>query len=281
MSIQIYKPTTPGRRQTSVLKSEHTDKVRPLKGLLMVRKRNGGRNNQGKITVRHQGGGAKRKLRVVDFRGDKFDIPAKIWSVEYDPNRNAQIALAVYADGEKKYILAPAGLKRGDTVVSSRKNFELKNGNRFPLELIPPGTMVHNVELEPNKGGTIARSAGNGIVLMVVEGANAQLKMPSGEVRLVPKECLATIGQVSNPEFRNIRWGKAGRKRHLGIRPTVRGKVMNPVDHPHGGGEGKNPVGLKKGPKNVYGKKALGVKTRRSHRVSNRLIIQSRKKRRG
>ncbi|MBU1036630.1 50S ribosomal protein L2 [Patescibacteria group bacterium] len=279
MSIKVYKPTTPARRKTSVIIRDNLDKVKPQKKLLLAKKKRAGRNSSGKITVRHQGGGEKRKIRIVDFFGDKFDIPAKVQFIEYDPNRNAQIALLVYADGEKRYVLAPVELKAGDRVISSKKNFQLKVGNRFPLSLIPPGTLVHNVELEPGKGGKLARSAGNNVVLMVVEGKYAQLKMPSGEVRLVPKECLASIGQVSNPEFRSIRWGKAGRMRHRNIRPTVRGKAMNPVDHPHGGGEGSNPIGLKKGPKNIYGKKAFGIKTRRAHKVSDKLIIKRRKRR--
>jgi len=277
MAIKIYKPTSPARRKTSVLLFRGLDKVRPLKSLIKAQKGQAGRNNQGKITVRHQGGGVKRYLRLVDFRGDKFDIPGKVKTIEYDPNRNVLISLVVYVDGEKRYLLNPIGLNRGETVISSKINFQFKVGNRFPLKMIPPGTMVHNVELEPEKGGKLARAAGAGVILMIVEGAYAQLKMPSGEVRLVPKDCLATIGQLSNPDFRNIRWGKAGRMRHLGKRPTVRGKAMNPVDHPHGGGEGNSPIGLK-GPKNVYGKKALGVKTRRAHRLSDKLILSRRKR---
>ncbi|MBU1130801.1 50S ribosomal protein L2 [Patescibacteria group bacterium] len=279
MAIKIYKPTTPGRRKTSVLASSDLSKANPWKKLLRTKKNSAGRNNQGRITVRHQGGGVKRKLREVDYKQDKFDIPARVASIEYDPNRNARIALLNYCDGEKRYAIAPVGLKAGNQVVSSKTHFQLRIGNRFPLELIPAGTMVYNVELEPGKGGKLARSAGSGITLMGIEGKYAQLKMPSGEIRLVSKECLASIGQVSNVDFKNIRWGKAGRMRHRGIRPTVRGKAMNPVDHPHGGGEGKNPIGLKKGPKNVYGKKALGVKTRRAHKVSDKLIIRRRKKR--
>jgi large subunit ribosomal protein L2 len=256
---------------------ENLNKVKPFKGLLLKKAIKSGRNNTGKITVRHQGGGEKRQIRVVDFKSEKYDIPAKVVSIEYDPNRNANIALLLYANGERSYILAPTDLRQGDQIISSKTNFIFKAGNRFPLTLIPPGTIIHNVELEPGKGGLIARSAGNGIMLMVVEGPYAQLKMPSGEIRLVPKECMATIGQVSNPEFRNVRWGKAGRMRHRGIRPTVRGKVMNPVDHPHGGGEGKNPIGLRGGPKNVWGKKALGVKTRKAKKFSSKLILRRRK----
>ena len=279
MAIKIYKPTTPARRKTSVVSSRDLSRVRPLKSLTRKKNKAAGRSSSGKITVRHQGGGAKRHIRQLDFKRDKFDIPAKIKTIEYDPNRNARIALTIYADGEKRYTLAPASLEAGSQIISSKKNFELKVGNAFPLELIPPGTLVHNVEIEPGKGGKLARSAGNSIVLQGIEGAKAQLKMPSSEIRLVPKTCLATIGQVSNADFRNIRWGKAGRMRHRNIRPTVRGKAMNPVDHPHGGGEGSNPIGLKKGPMNVYGKKALGVKTRRGNKVSDKLIIKRRKQR--
>lgn len=277
MPIKIYKPTSPARRKTSVLVHPELDKVRPLKSLVQFQKSRAGRNNQGKITVRHQGGGEKRYLRLIDFKGDKFDIAGIVKTIEYDPNRNVLISLVVYPDGAKRYLLNPVGLGKGQTVISSKQNFQFKVGNRFPLRMIPPGTMVHNVELEPGQGGKLARAGGTGVILMLVEGSHAQLKMPSGEVRLVPQECLASIGQLSNPEFRNIRWGKAGRMRHLGIRPTVRGKAMNPVDHPHGGGEGNSPIGLK-GPKNVYGRKALGVKTRRAHHISDKLILSRRKK---
>ena len=269
---------TPAKRHTSVLDFTDLDKIRPLKSLIKAKQTGAGRNNLGKITVRHRGGGEKRKIRLVDFKRDKFDLPAKVVSLEYDPNRSANLALLAYADGEKRYILAPPDLKRGMTVISSKNNFQLQLGNAFPLALIPPGTAVHNVELESGKGGKLARAAGSSVVLQVLSGPYAQLKMPSSEVRLVPKECLATIGQVSNPDFINVRWGKAGRMRHRGIRPTVRGKAMNPVDHPHGGGEGHNPIGLKRGPMNVYGKKALGIKTRKIHKVSNNLIISRRRK---
>lgn len=278
MGLKFYKPTTPGRRRTSVLDSIGINKVKPCKTLARVKKNNAGRNNYGQITVRHQGGGEKRKLREIDFFRNKFDVYAKVISIEYDPNRNARIALLKYANGEKRYIIAPVGLKVDDQVISSKNNFQMRIGNCFPLEVIPAGAMVHNIEIEPGKGAKLARAAGSGAVLMVVEGKYAQLKMPSGEIRLVPKECLATIGQVSNVDHKNIRWGKAGRMRHRGIRPTVRGKAMNPVDHPHGGGEGRNSIGLRGGPKNIYGKKALGVKTRKTHRVSNKLILRGRKK---
>ena len=277
MSIKIYKPTSPARRKTSVIVNKDLSKNSPNRKLSKGKRIKAGRGNTGRITVRHQGGGVKRKLRTIDFMGDKFDIPAEVASLEYDPNRNANIVLLNYADGEKRYIIAPIGLNKGDEVISSKTTFKLKIGNRFPLEMIPPGTLVHNVEIEPGKGGKLARAAGNGISLQVIEGKYAQLKMPSSEIRLVPKTCLASIGQVTNPEFKNIRWGKAGRMRKRGIRPTVRGKVMNPVDHPHGGGEGSNSIGLKRGPMNVYGKKALGVKTRKTNKVSSKLIIRRRK----
>lgn len=237
-----------------------------------------GRANSGKITVRHQGGGARKIIRSLDFLRNKFEIPGLVAALEYDPGRNADIALIHYADGAKRYIIRPEGLNKGMTVISSKKTFVQQPGNAFPLTMIPAGSLIHNVELEPGKGGVIARSAGSNIIVQVIEGRHAQVKMPSGEIRLLPKECLATLGQVSNADFRNIRWGKAGRMRHRGIRPTVRGKAMNPVDHPHGGGEGSNPIGLKKGPMNVYGKKAMGIKTRKANKISQKLILQRRKK---
>jgi large subunit ribosomal protein L2 len=277
MAIKIYKPTTPARRQTSVLVRDVSRKSRPVKKLRIIKKKHGGRNNQGKITVRHQGGGVKRFIRQIDFKREKFDIPAKVETIEYDPNRTANIALVVYADGERRYILASDDLKVGDSVVSSQTKFVRGNGNRFPLQLIPSGTTVYNIELESGLGGKIVRSAGSSAILMIIEGKHAQIKLPSGEVRKIPKECLATVGRVSNPDYRNVRWGKAGRIRHLGIRPTVRGKVMNPVDHPHGGGEARNSIGLKQ-PKTLWGKPALGVKTRRTHQKSTKLIVNRRKK---
>lgn len=278
MAIKIYRPITPGLRRTSVVRDPFLSKAEPLKSLTRGGKNFSGRNNTGKITVRHKGGGYKKMIRTVDFKRDKFDIPARVEAIEYDPNRNARLARLLYKDGERRYIVAPVDLKAGDTVVNSRTSFGRQTGNCHPLEMIPPGSMVYNVELVPGKGGVLARSAGAGIIMQLVEGDFAQLKMPSSEVRLVPKNCLACLGQVSNSEFRNIRWGKAGRIRHRGIKPTVRGKAMNPVDHPHGGGEGSNPIGLKKGPMNVYGKKALGVKTRNTKKFSSALILQRRKK---
>lgn len=238
-----------------------------------------GRNNSGKISVRHQGGGARKKLRVIDFRRDKYDIPATVATIEYDPSRNARIALLNYADGEKRYIVAPQGLNVGDKIISSQKKADYKVGNAMPLEHIPAGMSVYNIELSPGRGGQLARSAGTSVILMGFDKGFAQLKMPSGEVRLVTEKCLATIGNSSNPEFKNIRWGKAGRMRHRGIRPTVRGKVMNPVDHPHGGGEGSNPIGLKH-PKTPWGKPAMGVRTRKQSVRSSHLILQRRPSRR-
>jgi len=276
MGIKIYKPTTPARRHTSVLvNSDLTAKTSPAKSLIWSQKRQAGRNNQGKITVRHQGGGSTKKIRIIDYKRDKFDVPAKVVSIEYDPNRNARIALLNYRDGEKRYIIAPNGLTVGQEVMSAKKIIDFKVGNHLPLSLIPPGMLVYNVELTPGQGGQIARSAGNGIYLMGLDNGFAQLKMPSGEIRLVPQAAMATIGAVSNPDFKNIRWGKAGRMRHRGIRPTVRGKAMNPVDHPHGGGEGHNPIGLTN-PKTPWGKIALGVKTRKQGQYSDRFILTRR-----
>jgi len=275
MPIKLYRPTTSARRHTSVLKREGLSKGPRPKGLVFGKKKAAGRNNLGRITVRHQGGGAKKIIRQVDFLMEKYDQPARIETLEYDPNRNANIALVCYPDGERRYVLAPVDLKVGQTIISSQKKVKVALGNRMRLADIPTGTLVYNVELEPGKGAKFIRSAGGAATLMVVEGNFAQLKLSSSEIRLVPKDCQASIGQVSNPDYRNIRWGKAGRIRHLGIRPTVRGKAMNPVDHPHGGGEGKNPIGLVH-PKTPWGKPALGVKTRKNNRY-NHLIIQRRK----
>ncbi|MEI6288291.1 MAG: 50S ribosomal protein L2 [bacterium] len=277
MAVKQYKPTTPSRRHTSVLGSlDLTKKQRPHKALIVSGKNMSGRNSTGRITVRHQGGGSRKKVRLIDYLRNKFDIPGRIASIEYDPNRNARIALVNYADGEKRYIIAPVDMKVGEIILSSKKLIELKVGNALPLELIPPGMFVYNIELIPGQGGILARSAGNSAYLMGVDSGLAQLKLPSGEIRQVPTKCLATIGVVSNPDFKNIRWGKAGRMRHRGIRPTVRGKAMNPVDHPHGGGEGVNPIGMKH-PKTPWGKPALGVKTRRGTNKSNRFIVARRK----
>lgn len=275
MPIKIYKPTTPARRQTSVLLSDDITNNKPLKKLVVTVKRMAGRNNQGKISVRHQGGGARKKIRIIDFKRDKFDIPAVVASIEYDPNRNTRIALLNYADGEKRYIIAAEGQKVGDKIISSRSKVDYKIGNCMPLEYMPTGVSIYNVELVPGRGGQLARSAGTGLILMGFDNGYAQVKMPSGEIRLISDKCLATIGQTSNVDFKNIRWGKAGRMRHRGIRPSVRGKAMNPVDHPHGGGEGVNPIGLKH-PKTPWGKPALGVKTRKKDARSNYLILQRR-----
>ncbi|MFH1456668.1 MAG: 50S ribosomal protein L2 [Patescibacteria group bacterium] len=279
MAIKIYKPTTPARRKMSIVSSSDLTKKKREKSLTKGLPKKSGRNNSGRLTVRHRGGGARKIYRHVDFKRLRFDEVATVEAIEYDPNRNARIALVKYDDGSKSYILAFVGMKIGDKVISSLDKVEIKNGNRMPLELIPQGEMVYNVELEPQRGGVMARSAGTGVILQNVEGKYAQLKMPSSEIRLVNKACLASIGQVSNPEAKLIRIGKAGRKRHMGIKPTVRGKAMNPVDHPHGGGEGKHPIGLLSGPKNIYGKKALGIKTR-GKKWSNKLIIKRRKRNR-
>ncbi|OGL99506.1 50S ribosomal protein L2 [Candidatus Uhrbacteria bacterium RIFOXYB2_FULL_45_11] len=275
MPVKRYKPTTAGRRNSSVDTFEDLTAFKPLKSLTIHKKKFAGRSN-GKITVRHQGGGAKQRIRLVDAKRDKFDVPAKVATIEYDPNRGARIALLFYKDGEKRYIVAPIGLKVGDTVVSSKQKGEIQTGNRFSLEHIPVGIQVYDIELQPGKGGQLVRGAGSTAQLMAVEGSYATIKLPSGEIRMVFKQCMATIGQTSNPDRRLIRWGKAGRTRHRGIRPTVRGKAMNPVDHPHGGGEARNSIGLKH-PKTPSGKPALGVKTRRKQ-ASDKLIIQRRKK---
>lgn len=277
MAVRIYRPTSPGRRKSSVSSFEEITKHEPVKALTVMLKSKGGRNVSGKITVRHQGGGHKRYYRLVDFLQNRYDAPAKVTAIEYDPNRSARIALVRFADGEQRYILAPQELAVGMTVVSSKSSVPIQVGNRAPIERIPVGMVVHNVELTPGKGGEVVRSAGSGATIMSVEGDYAQLKFPSGEIRMVSKLSAASIGQVGNIDHLNIRWGKAGRMRHRGIRPSVRGKAMNPVDHPHGGGEGVNPIGLKY-PKTPWGKHALGVRTRRKHRRSQQFIIQRRGK---
>ncbi|HBU27895.1 TPA: 50S ribosomal protein L2 [Candidatus Uhrbacteria bacterium] len=273
MPIKRYNPTTPGRRKSSVQTFDDVTTTSPLKSLTWFRKQIAGRSG-GKITVRHRGGGARRKVRIIDFKRDKFDIPGTVATIEYDPNRNARIALVHYADGEKLYILAGHGMTVGQTVTSSKKKGPMQPGNRYPLELIPEGMNVYNIELQPGKGGQIVRGAGTTAMFMGVDGDNAQVRLPSGEVRLVLRRNMATIGQVSNIDYRLIRWGKAGRMRHRGFRPTVRGKAMNPVDHPHGGGEGAQGIGMKH-PKTPQGKPALGVKTRRKQ-ASDKLILQRR-----
>lgn len=278
MAIKIYKPTTPARRKTSIVDSSDLTKTKPEKSLTKKIQKKSGRNNQGRITVRHRGGGAKRKYRIIDFKRLKFDQPAKVIAIEYDPNRTSRIALIEYEDGIKSYIIAAHGMQVGDVVVSSLKRTDMKSGNRMPLSEVPVGSFVYNIELNPGRGGIMARSAGATVVLQGIEGNFAQLKMPSGEIRLVKKECLATLGQVSNIEHSLVRVGKAGRKRHMGWRPTVRGKVMNPVDHPHGGGEGNQPIGMKH-PKTKWGKPALGVKTRKRKKWSSKMIVKRRTKR--
>ncbi|MFA5185083.1 MAG: 50S ribosomal protein L2 [Patescibacteria group bacterium] len=275
MPIKVYRPVTKGRRISSVQDFSDITRNEPERSLIKNRKEFAGRTN-GKITVRHKGGGVKQYIRIVDFKRDKFDIEARVDSIEYDPNRGARISLLVYKDGEKRYMIAPDGLKVGEKIVSSKSpDIEVKVGNRMPLSVVPVGMMIHNVELQPEKGGQLARGAGNSIQLMAVEGRFATLKLPSGEVRNVPKECMATIGTVSNPDYHLVRYGKAGRMRLRGIKPTVRGKVMNPVDHPHGGGEGKHPIGMKYA-KTKWGKHALGVRTRRKNRPSDKLVLQRR-----
>ncbi|MFH1255622.1 MAG: 50S ribosomal protein L2 [bacterium] len=277
MGIKKVKPTSPGRRSATFDDFSDITKTEPEKKLVIIRKGFAGRNNQGKITVRHRGGGVKRYIRQIDFKRDKFDISGKIMSIEYDPNRGARICLVNYKDGEKRYIIMPLGLKVGDEILSSKNQIEIKTGNAMPIKFILPGVEVNNIELEPGRGAKIARSAGNLVFVMGVEGNHAQIKMPSGEIRLVDKNCLCVVGQVSNPERRHMVIGRAGRQRLLGVRPTVRGTAMNPVDHPHGGGEGKQSIGLKN-PKTKWGKPALGVKTRKNKKRSNRLIVQRRKK---
>ena len=272
MAIRVYKPTSPARRFMSVLTYEELTKKEPERSLVEYLKKNAGRNKQGKITVRHQGGGNKVKYRIVDFKRNKDGIPAKVASIEYDPNRTAFIALLNYADGEKRYILAPVGLKAGDTVMSG-ESADIKPGNALPIKNIPVGTLIHNIELKPGKGGQLVRSAGNAAQLMAKEGAYAQIRLPSGEVRMISMEAKATIGTVGNTDHSNVRIGKAGKSRHLGIRPTVRGVVMNPNDHPHGGGEGKSPVGMP-APVTPWGKPALGLKTRKHKKYSDQFIVK-------
>jgi large subunit ribosomal protein L2 len=274
MGIKKYNPTTPGMRGMTVSTFEEITTSTPEKSLTKTLKKHAGRNQRGKITVRHRGGGYRPKYRIIDFKRSKDDIPAKVATIEYDPNRSANIALVVYADGEKRYIIAPNGLKVGD-VIESGAAADIKVGNALPIANIPVGTIIHNVELKPGKGAQMVRSAGNGAQLMAKEGEFAQVRLPSGEVRKVRMECRATIGEVGNGDHQNISIGKAGRKRHMGIRPTVRGSVMNPNDHPHGGGEGKAGIG-RVGPVTPWGKPALGLKTRKRSKDSNRYIVKRR-----
>ena len=274
MGIKKYNPYTPSRRHMTGSDFSEITKNEPERSLLVSLKKNSGRNNQGKITVRHQGGGNRKKYRIVDFKRYKDDIPAKVIGIEYDPNRTANIALICYADGEKTYILAPEGLTDGMKVMNG-PDAEVRLGNCLPLANIPVGTVVHNIELYPKHGGQLVRSAGNGAQLMAKEGKYATLRLPSGEMRMVPALCRATIGVVGNGDHNLINIGKAGRKRHMGIRPTVRGSVMNPNDHPHGGGEGRAPIG-RPGPCTPWGKPALGLKTRKTKKASNKLIVRRR-----
>ena len=275
MALKVYRPTSPGRRGMSGSTFEEITKTKPEKSLLLPLKKKAGRNAQGKITVRHRGGGAKRRLRVIDFKRDKFGVPGRVATIEYDPNRSARIALIYYADGEKRYILAPLGLNVGDTIKSG-SDAEIRPGNTLPLKLIPSGTQIHNIELQKGRGGQLVRSAGAAAQLMVKEGEYALVRLPSNEMRRIRSDCLATIGQIGNVDYQNISLGKAGRKRWLGWRPTVRGSAMSPRDHPHGGGEGRSSIGMP-GPKTPWGKPALGYRTRK-RKPSDRMIVKRRGK---
>ena len=274
MAMKTYKPTSPARRQMTNVDYSALSKDAPERSLLTTLKKHAGRNSYGRITVRHQGGGNKVKYRIIDFKRNKMDVPAKVISIQYDPNRTAFIALLQYEDGEKAYIVCPEGLKVGHTVIASA-TADIKPGNALPLENIPVGTVIHNVELYPGKGAQLVRSAGNSAQLMAKENGYAQVRLPSGEVRLVRLNCMAVIGVVSNSEHANVSIGKAGRKRHMGIRPTVRGSVMNPCDHPHGGGEGKSPIG-RSGPVTPWGKPTLGYKTRSKKAKTDKFIVKRR-----
>ena len=276
MAIKTYKAMTNGQRGKSTLTNDEITSTTPEKSLLVTKKKNGGRNNSGRITVRHRGGGAKRKYRIIDFKRDKDNVEGTVASIEYDPNRSSNIALIKYADGEKRYIIAPKGLKVG-MKIESGENADIKVGNSLPIGNIPEGTLVHNIELKPGKGGQIARSAGNSAQILGREGKYTLIRLSSGEVRKVLNTCRATIGEVGNEDHELVSLGKAGRKRHMGIRPTVRGSVMNPNDHPHGGGEGRAPIG-RKAPVTPWGKPALGLKTRGTKKASDKLIVRRRKK---
>lgn len=278
MGIKVYKPTSSGRRHSSSDTFSDITKKNPEKSLIEILQPKSGRNNQGIITVRHKSGGAKKYYRIIDFKQHRFGDVATVTAIEYDPNRGSRIALIEYANGDKAYILAPEGLVVGNTVVSDKKAIESKVGNRMPLEFIPIGLFVYSIELTPGKGGQMVRGAGLSAQLVAIEGDYVQLKLPSGEIRTVLKECTASIGALGNADRRLIRWGKAGRMRHRGIKPTVKGKNMNPVDHPHGGGEGHSPIGQKRGPRTVYGKAARGVRTRKPNKWSDKAIIKSRRK---
>jgi len=273
MAVKVYKPTTPSRRNMTGHSFEEITKTTPERSLLVLRKASGGRNVYGRVTVRHRGGGNRRMIRIVDFKRDKLNIPAKVTAIEYDPNRTARLALVTYADGEKRYMIAPIGLKVGDTILNGPAA-EIRPGNSLPISSIPVGTMIHNIELKEGKGGQLVRAAGASAQLLAKEGEFGQIRLPSGEIRMVRRQCYATIGQVGNLDNSNIKLGKAGRKRHMGIRPTVRGSAMTPRDHPHGGGEGRQPVGMP-GPKSPWGKPTLGYKTRRN-KQSNQYIVRRR-----
>jgi len=275
MAIRVFNPTSPGRRNMSGYTFDEITKKRPEKSLIVAKKSKAGRNAQGKITVRHRGGGEKRYLRLIDFKRDKVDIPGKVASIEYDPNRTARIALIHYVDGEKRYIIAPIGLKVGDMIMAG-SNAEIKPGNSMPMKNMPTGIEIHNIEVQKGRGGQLVRSAGGSAQLMVKEGEYVLIRLPSGEIRRILAECIATIGQIGNLEHQNISLGKAGRRRHMGWRPTVRGSVMSPRDHPHGGGEGRSPIGMP-GPKTPWGKPALGYKTRKP-KASDKMIIKRRGK---
>ncbi|MCB0069988.1 MAG: 50S ribosomal protein L2 [Caldilineaceae bacterium] len=273
MPVKVYRPTSPGRRNMSVTTFDEITRTEPERSLLAPLRKKGGRNSRGVVTVRHRGGGHKRRYRIIDFKRDNFGVPGRVDSIEYDPNRSARIALVVYADGERRYILAPNGLRVGDTVMSGA-DADIRAGNALPIRNIPLGTVIHNIEIYPGRGGQLVRSAGNSAQLLAKEGVMAQVRLPSGEVRYVDMNCLATIGQVSNPDHANTNQGKAGRNRWIGRRPSVRGVAMDPNSHPHGGGEGRSPIGMP-GPKTPWGKPALGKKTRRNKRT-NKLIVRRR-----
>jgi len=275
MAIKIYKPTSAGRRNMSGYTFDEITRSKPEKSLIVAKKSKAGRNHRGIVTVRHRGGGEKRNLRIIDWKRDKFGIPGKVASIEYDPNRTARIALIFYVDGEKRYIIAPIGLSVGDTVMSG-PTAEIKPGNSMPMKNMPTGTEIHNIEVQKGRGGQLVRSAGVSAQLMVKEGDYVLIRLPSGEIRRILSDCIATIGQIGNIEHQNISLGKAGRKRHMGIRPTVRGSVMSPRDHPHGGGEGRSPIGMP-GPKTPWGKPALGYKTRKP-KASDKMIVKRRGK---
>jgi large subunit ribosomal protein L2 len=270
MAVKIYKPVTPGQRGMTGNTFEEITKAKPERSLLVPLRKHGGRNSYGRVTVRHRGGGHRRAVRVVDFKRDKLNIPARVAAIEYDPNRTARLALLNYADGEKRYIIAPLGLRVGDTLVTGSQA-EIRPGNCLPIASIPVGTLVHNVELKTGRGGQLVRSAGGAAQLLAKEGDYAQVRLPSGEVRLVRQECYATIGQVGNLDHSNVKLGKAGRKRHMGVRPTVRGSAMSPRDHPHGGGEGRQPIGMP-GPKSPWGRPTLGYKTRRNKKTDQYIV---------